>query len=109
MGVHGMIAANAAAVPGVCVALWNAVQAGNHSKAREIHESLLRFWNTISAGNLPANVKYSLAKQGVPSGVPRMPMPVTSPEQAALIDFTLDEVLKFDETQSVRDSIAVGQ
>ena len=108
MGVHGMIAANAAAVPGVCVALWNAVKAGDHSKAREIHESLLRFWNTISAGNLPANVKYALAKQGVPSGVPRMPMPATSPEQAALIDVTLHEVLKFDETESARDSVAVG-
>ncbi len=108
MGVHGMIAANAAAVPGVCVALWDAVQAGDHARAREIHESLLRFWNSISAGNLPANVKYVIAKQGVPSGLPRMPMPVTSPDQAAMIDATLNDVLKFDRARDVRDSVAVG-
>ena len=29
LGAHGTIAANPAAVPGVCVNLWNAVQAGD--------------------------------------------------------------------------------
>ena len=99
MGAHGTIAANPAAVPGVCVTLWNAVQAGDHAKAQKIHEALLRFWNAIFADNLPANVKYVLAKQGVPTGIPRMPMPVTSAEQAAKIDVQLAEVLKFDETE----------
>ena len=99
MGAHGTIAANPAAVPGVCVTLWNAVQAGDHTKAQKIHEALLRFWNAIFADNLPANVKYVLAKQGVPTGIPRMPMPATSAEQAAKIDAQLVEVLKFDETE----------
>ncbi|KMK65096.1 dihydrodipicolinate synthase family protein [Puniceibacterium sp. IMCC21224] len=100
MGAHGTIAANPAAVPGVCVALWNAVQAGDHAKAQEIHRALLRFWNTIFADNLPANVKYVLSKQGVNAGLPRMPMPVTSPEQAAKIDVQLAEVLKYDESET---------
>ncbi|WP_417722098.1 dihydrodipicolinate synthase family protein [Salipiger sp.] len=100
MGAHGTIAANPAAVPGVCVTLWNAVQAGDHAKAQEIHRALLRFWNTIFADNLPANVKYVLSKQGVPSGLPRMPMPVTSAEQAARIDVELAAVLKYDETEA---------
>lgn len=98
MGAHGTIAANPAAVPGVCVTLWNAVQAGDHAKAQEIHKALLLFWNTIFADNLPANVKYVLAKQGVPTGIPRMPMPATSAEQAAKIDEQLAAVLKWDET-----------
>jgi len=98
IGSHGTIAANPAAVPGVCVTLWNAVQAGDHAKALKIHEALLRFWNTIATDNLPANVKYSLAQQGVPSGIPRMPMPITSKEQAASIKVELENVLKFDET-----------
>ena len=34
LGAHGTIAANPAAVPGVCVNLWNAVQAGDHKKAQ---------------------------------------------------------------------------
>ncbi|MFD1883367.1 dihydrodipicolinate synthase family protein [Paracoccus pacificus] len=99
MGAHGTIAANPAAVPGVCVTLWNAVQSGDHKKAQQIHQALLRFWNTIAADNLPANVKYVLAKQGVPTGIPRMPMPATSAEQAKAIDGQLAEVLKFDETE----------
>ena len=101
MGAHGTIAANPAAVPGVCVTLWNAVQAGDHAKAQKIHKALLRFWNAIFADNLPANVKYVLAKQGVPTGIPRMPMPVTSPEQAAAIDEQLAAVLKYDESEEL--------
>ena len=34
LGAHGTIAANPAAVPGVCINLWNAVQAGDHQKAK---------------------------------------------------------------------------
>ena len=96
LGVHGSIAANPAAVPGPCVTLWNAVQAGDHKKAHEIHRALLRFWNAIVAENLPANVKTVLSLQGVNSGVPRMPMPATSPTQLIAIRRELDNVLRFD-------------
>lgn len=96
LGAHGTIAANPAALPGVCVALWDAVQAGNHQLAHEIHVALLRFWNTISADNLPANVKHALHLQGVASGLPRAPMPATSAEQAARIQAQLQQVLKYD-------------
>jgi 4-hydroxy-tetrahydrodipicolinate synthase len=96
LGAHGTIAANPAAVPGVCVSLWNAVQAGDHKKAKEIHEALLRFWNTIAFDNLPANIKYSLSLQGCSTGLPRMPMPATTPEQAANIAREMDRVLRYD-------------
>lgn len=96
LGAHGTIAANPAALPGVCVALWDAVQAGNHQLAHEIHVALLRFWNTISADNLPANVKHALHLQGVASGLPRAPMPATSAEQATRIKAQLQQVLKYD-------------
>ncbi|NPC54560.1 dihydrodipicolinate synthase family protein [Caenimonas soli] len=96
LGAHGTIAANPAAVPGVCINLWNAVQAGDHKKAKEIHEALLRFWNTIAFDNLPANIKFSLSLQGCETGVPRMPMPATTPEQAANIRREMDQVLRYD-------------
>lgn len=96
LGCHGTIAANPAAVPGVCLNLWNAVQAGDHAKAKEIHEALLRFWNTIAHDNLPANIKFSLSLQGCQTGLPRMPMPATSEQQAASIRRELDRVLRFD-------------
>ena len=70
--------------------LWNAVQAGDHKKAREIHEALLRFWNTIAFDNLPANIKFSLRCRAAPPACPRMPMPATTPEQAADISRELD-------------------
>jgi len=96
LGAQGSIAAQPAAIPGVCVNLWNAVQAGDHKKALQIHEAMLRFWNSINADNLPANIKTSLALQGVPTGMPRMPMPPSSPEQLANIRHELDNVLRFD-------------
>ncbi len=100
MGSHGTIAANPAAVPGPCVALWNAVQAGDHARGLKIHESLLRFWNTIFADNLPANVKTALALQGCDAGLPRAPMPKTSPEVAAKIEVALKELLAFEESSA---------
>ena len=98
LGAHGSIAANPAAVPGVCVALWNAVQAGDHVKALEIHKALLGFWNAIVAENLPANIKTSISLQGVASGVPRAPMPATTDAQLVNIKRELDKVLRFDES-----------
>jgi 4-hydroxy-tetrahydrodipicolinate synthase len=96
LGAHGTIAANPAAVPGVCVALWNAVQKGDHPKALEIHKSLLRFWNTISAENLPACVKHALGLQGCPGGLPRQPMPTPSARQRDAIAPALTAVLEFE-------------
>ncbi|MCB1970128.1 MAG: dihydrodipicolinate synthase family protein [Geminicoccaceae bacterium] len=99
LGSHGTIAANPAAAPGACVALWDAVQAGDFKLAHQIHVDLLNFWNTISADNLPANVKFSLAQQGVRSGLPRAPMPATSEAQAARIKAALPGVLQYDKVE----------
>ncbi|MBV8448057.1 MAG: dihydrodipicolinate synthase family protein, partial [Hyphomicrobiales bacterium] len=79
LGAHGTIAANPAAVPGVCVRLWNAVQQGDHKLGLEIHRAMLRFWNTIAGDNLPACVKHALSRQGAPGGYPRAPMPASTP------------------------------
>ncbi|MBO9127712.1 MULTISPECIES: dihydrodipicolinate synthase family protein [unclassified Rhizobium] len=97
LGCHGTIAANPAAVPGVCLALWNAVQRGDHERAKKIHEALLRFWNAIYADNLPANIKTAISLQGTEAGLPRMPMPETSTEQHEKIKRELTNVLRFEE------------
>lgn len=96
LGAHGTIAANPAAVPGVTVALWDAVQAGDHPRALEIHRALLRFWNVLFADNLPANVKYALAQQGCAAGVPRMPMPQPTEARKAAIQAELKNVLRYE-------------
>lgn len=94
LGAHGTIAANPAAAPGACVALWNAVQRGDHAAALALHRRLLRFWNTISADNLPACVKYALELQGYPVGLPRQPMPAASERQKAAIAPALKHLLE---------------
>ncbi|MET0540366.1 MAG: dihydrodipicolinate synthase family protein [Variovorax sp.] len=96
LGAHGTIAATPAAIPGVCVALWNAVQAGDHVKALEMHKSMLAFWNAIVADNLPANLKTSITLQGCNAGLPRAPMPPTTDAQLAKIKVALADVLRFE-------------
>jgi 4-hydroxy-tetrahydrodipicolinate synthase len=85
LGAHGAIAAILTAAPTLCVALWDAVQAGDHKQALALHEKLLPIWNAISHDNLPANVKHCQELQGRAAGVPRAPMPATSPAQASAI------------------------
>jgi 4-hydroxy-tetrahydrodipicolinate synthase len=83
LGAHGAIAAILTAVPGLCVQLWDATQAGDHKQALALHGKLLPIWNAIFHDNLPANVKHCQALMGRAAGVPRAPMPATSASQAA--------------------------
>lgn len=85
LGAHGAIAAILTAAPTLCVQLWDAVQAGDHKQALALHEKLLPIWNAIFHDNLPANVKHCQELQGRAAGVPRAPMPATSPAQASRI------------------------
>ena len=85
LGAHGSIAAILQAAPKLSVDLWDAVQAGNHTAALEHHKKLLGIWNAIMDDNLPANVKTAMRLQGRDGGLPRAPMPVSSPEQEVAI------------------------
>ena len=89
LGAHGAIAAILTAAPELCVQLWDAAQAGDHALALALHKRLLPIWDAILADNLPANVKTALALQGRPAGIPRMPMPPSSPQQRAAIQAAL--------------------
>lgn len=89
LGAHGAIAAILTAAPRACVELWNATAAGDHKRARSIHEKLLPLWNAMIADNLPANTKYAQSRQGLHVGFPRAPMPVPSAAQRAAVDKAL--------------------
>ncbi|MCY3905711.1 MAG: dihydrodipicolinate synthase family protein [Anaerolineaceae bacterium] len=89
LGAHGAIAAILSAAPERCVALWDAVAAGDHKRALALHRRLLPLWNALEGDNLPANVKTALALQGRPPGRPRRPMPVSSAAQRAAIEAAL--------------------
>ncbi len=85
LGAHGAIAAILTAAPQSSVALWEAVEAGDHARARDLHSRLLHLWNAIAADNLPACTKFAQTLQGCPGRFPRAPMPAASPEQQAAI------------------------
>ena len=89
LGAHGAISALTAALPGVCVKLWNAVQAKDHDAALTIHNNLNKLWNVLAHDNLPACVKYIQHRQGLGLFHPRAPMDEVSPAQKRVIDDAL--------------------
>ncbi len=89
LGAHGAIAAILTALPELCVKLWDQVQAGDHAGALDSHHKLLPLYNALEGPNMPANVKTALALQGRDAGLPRMPMPPSSPEQRAAVKSAL--------------------
>ena len=91
LGVDGAIAAILAAVPTLSVRLWDAVEAGDHATARQLHKTLLPIWNALAGDNLPANVKTAIQLQGRPAGNPRSPMPPSSADQVAAIRAALEK------------------
>lgn len=92
LGAHGAISGVLAGVPEWSVALWDAVQRGNHAAALEIHERMLRFYNAFYADNRPANLKAALKLQGREAGLPRPPMPPSSPEQVERLKLVLASI-----------------
>ena len=89
LGARGSIAAILAAAPRASVDVWDAVRCGDHARALDSHEKLLRVWNAIEGPNLPACTKYAQTLQGCPAGYPRAPMPEASEEQRQAIEESL--------------------
>lgn len=92
LGARGSIAAILSAAPKASVAVWNAVKAGDHARALELHKKLLVLWNAIDSPNLPACTKYAQTLQGCPALYPRAPMPEASDEQKAAIKTALEQL-----------------
>lgn len=89
MGAHGAISALTAAVPGVCVKLWDAVQRGDHGTALQLHRALATLWNVVPHDVLPAAAKYIQHKQGLGFYYPRQPMDHLNETLKAAIDRAL--------------------
>jgi 4-hydroxy-tetrahydrodipicolinate synthase len=89
LGAHGSIAAILSAAPHASVELWNAVKAGDHTRALDLHKKLLVLWNAIIADNLPACTRYAQWLQGLPETWPRAPMPAASLDQQSAVKAAL--------------------
>lgn len=81
MGAHGALAAIPTVTPKLSVELWDAVQAGDHKTALELHERILTVWRAIDGPNLPATLKAALQLQGREGGLPRKPFAPASAEE----------------------------
>ena len=92
LGAHGSIAAILSAAPGPSVALWDAVAAGDHASAHQLHLRLLALWNAMFGDNLPACVKYAQSVQGCEAGLARAPMPMPDESQRKAIDAALADL-----------------
>ena len=92
LGAHGAVAAILTAAPRACVILWDAVEAGDHPAALDLHLRLLALWNAMIDDNLPAAVKAALDFQGLAGGLPRRPMPAASNSQRNSIAAALKEL-----------------
>lgn len=90
LGAHGAITALTAAIPGVCVRLFDLAKAGDHKGALDLHYRINALWNVMSHDNLPACVKYVQHRQGLDLFYPRAPMPRVTEEQKAAIDRALE-------------------
>ena len=92
LGAHGAIAAILTAAPRALVELWDAVAAGDHAAALDLHGRLLALWNAMLGDNLPATVKAALDCQGIAGGLPRRPMPAASAGQREAIAAALERL-----------------
>ncbi|MER3448872.1 MAG: hypothetical protein C4315_03555 [Chloroflexota bacterium] len=85
LGAHGAIAAIVTVAPAMVVRLFEAVRAGRHAEALDLHHRLLTVWRAVEGSNLPAKVKYALELQGRRAGRPRSPLqPPSEAEREAI-------------------------
>ncbi|MFI7129504.1 dihydrodipicolinate synthase family protein [Nonomuraea sp. NPDC050153] len=90
LGAHGALAAIPTVTPKLSVQLWDAVQAGDHKRARDLHEAILRVWRELDGPDLPERLKAALNLQGRKVGRPRHPFTPAAPETVERIRTVLD-------------------
>jgi len=81
-----------AVAPHAYVAMWNAVQVGDHKTALDWHNRLLSLWNAIWSPNMCACVKFAQELQGCAGAYPRAPMPAASSAQQDAIRHAMKAV-----------------
>jgi 4-hydroxy-2-oxoglutarate aldolase len=85
VGASGAILALASALPELCVAIYDAAQAGDLRKARELETHILPASKLIVAQNGIPGVKYAMDLVGYRGGIPREPLlPVSDAQKAAI-------------------------
>lgn len=81
LGACGAILALGSALPDKCVELYELFRQGQHQKARELQEVILRLSKLIVSECGIAGVKYAMDQRGYRGGLPRLPLLPLSDEK----------------------------
>ncbi|MFF3854228.1 dihydrodipicolinate synthase family protein [Micromonospora sp. NPDC002575] len=85
LGAGGAISATLTVVPQLCVEQWDAVRAGDHKTALDIHNRLLPIWRAVDGPNMTVRIKAALRMQGRNGGLGAHPLtPVSAAEETAI-------------------------
>ena len=91
LGAQGAIAAVLTVVPDLAVALWDAVQHGDHHAALELHERILPVWTAVNHPDMSARIKAAIALRGRNVGPARKPLLPVSDEARREIHTALEQ------------------
>ncbi len=92
LGSPGAVAAIVTVLPKESVALYEAVQKGDHATALEMHSKLLLLWRALEGETgFPGRVKFAISLQGRSAGLPRHPQRVANAEDQAVVRKAFEE------------------
>ena len=90
LGVDGAVSCLCAIFPELTQELFQAVQDGEHDRAKQIHSRLLPVWRTIEGNNMTAKAKYAIGLLGREVGVSRGPILAPDADQKEAIRRALE-------------------
>lgn len=90
IGARGAILALGSALPEKCVTLYELFRQGQHKKARELQEGVLRASKLIVSEGGIAGVKYAMDQRGYRGGLPRLPLLPLKDEQKKHVNALLE-------------------
>jgi 4-hydroxy-tetrahydrodipicolinate synthase len=94
LGAEGTLSSLAAVFPAEAVSLYLAHQAGDHERARRMHNRLLRIWRALDhPAELPARLKLGASLCANPAGVARAPYQLAADSGQAVRQALLREGL----------------
>jgi 4-hydroxy-tetrahydrodipicolinate synthase len=107
LGAQGAIAAVLTIVPDLAVALWDAVQHGDHATGVQLHERILPVWTVVNQPDMSARVKAAVDLRGRRVGPPRKPLLPVSDQVRAEIATAL-EAAGVVQSAPVRQAVRVS-
>lgn len=90
IGARGAILALGSALPDKCVELYELFRQGQHEKARELQEVILRASKLVVSECGIAGVKYAMDQRGYRGGIPRLPLLPLKDEQKKRVNALLE-------------------